>query len=496
MKTVLCAVNSSYVHTNPAVRSIAAAVGGNAVFCEFNINQMASDVLRALLLQEGDVYAFSCYIWNIAYVLRLAEDIKKAEPEAVITLGGPEVSFRAKSVIEQYWFVDYVICGEAEECLKPFLEGIKRNARVDMPGIVFREGRAACGDDAYQVVSNLDTLPSPFAAAGDEYDENKIYYYESSRGCPFSCAYCLSGDCMGVREKSLEHVFDELQIFVKKGVKLVKFVDRTFNANKTRAKKIVEYVIGKTENTSFHFEVALDLMDDELLCLLASAPTGKIQLEGGVQTTNKRTLDAVARKTDLSRLKENAKAILKAGNIHLHLDLIAGLPYESMERFALSFDEIYELYPDALQLGFLKVLHGTKLEQQAGGWGLISRSYPPYEVIRTKDISARELLYIKGIEELLNRYYNTGRAKYSLQYLTQEQIFSPFELYAKLYDFCVRNDYTGRPVSARNQFVLLIEFAKETLCRTEQNVFLKRLRTDYDRTKIKGIIPRELQETD
>ncbi len=495
MKTVFVAVNSSYVHTNPAVRSLAAAAEGRAAFLEYNINQDQHDVLRALLEQKADAYLFSCYIWNIAFVLRVAEDLKRAQSQVKIALGGPEVSFCAQSML-CYPFVDYVLCGEGEEMIGAFLRQMKTDNKEVTDGVLYRSAGSICGNDRYQVVRDLDSLPLPFSAEGDIYDENRIYYYESSRGCPFSCAYCLSGAACfpsGVREKSLERVKREIDCFVERGVRLVKFVDRTFNANGKRANEILEYVIHQTHNTSFHFEVALDLMDGRMLALLKEAPQGKIQLEAGVQSTNVQTLELVIRTMDVEKLKKNAREIMGAGNIHLHLDLIAGLPGEGLARFGRSFNEIYELYPDALQLGFLKILHGSVLEEKCEELGIVARSYPPYEVIRTRELKAEELLYLKGIEALLNRYYNTGRARTAFDYLTKSGKLAPFELYEKLFGFCRASGQEGRPVSARNQFVLLIEFAKKELATDDQKEFFMRLRADYIRTKIKGIMPEELR---
>ncbi|WP_270463999.1 B12-binding domain-containing radical SAM protein [Christensenella intestinihominis] len=491
MRALLVAVNSSYVHTNPAVRSLSAA---SAVpFMEFNINQDSHDILRSILSYQAEIVAFSCYIWNIGHVLRIAEDLKKSRPGVIVIMGGPEASFCAEDMLESR-YADYVVCGEAEESLKELLGGIERGNAGNIRGVLYREAGQLAGNGEYRLVNNMQLLPGPFSA-GDRYDGNKIYYYESSRGCPFSCAYCMSGSLGGtVREKPLDQVKREINEFVERDVKLVKFTDRTFNANRARAREIVRFVLKKTGNTCFHFEVALDLMDEEMLSLLRCAPEGKIQLEAGVQTTNTRTLEAVMRRMDLEKLKRNARAILEQGNIHLHLDLIAGLPYEGLNSFRTSFNDIYELYPDALQLGFLKLLPGTGLRRKAEKYGIIYRSYAPYEVIRTNDISAEELLFLKGVEGLLNRYYNTGRARHGLDYLTKNQILEPFELYERLYAFCEQEDYASRPLSAKNQFVALIEYAKKYLTATVQEAFFAALRKDYDQTKIKGQIPEELSK--
>lgn len=490
MKAILAAVNSSYVHTNPAVRSLSAVFEGKVPFAEYNINQDPHDVLRDLLSRDASIVGFSCYIWNIGYVLRLAEDIKLARPGTRVVLGGPEAAFRAQELLGSD-AVDYVMCGEGEERLPEFFTELAEGRPVKTAGVLYRQNGEIAGDGTYQK-ADVENLPPPFSG-GDTYDENRIYYYESTRGCPFSCAYCLSGAVGGgIREKPPEQVRREISQFTRRGVRLVKFTDRTFNANPARAKEILRFLLDETGETTFHFEVALDLMDGETIALLKGAPKGKIQLEAGVQTTNARTLEAVIRKTDVEKIKRNAAEILAAGNVHLHLDLIAGLPYEGLESFQNSFNEVYGLYPDALQLGFLKLLPGTRLRKEAERYGIVYRSYAPYEVVRTDDISAGELLYLKGIEGLLNRYYNTRRARTAFDCLTRNGVFSPFGLYESLYAFCEENGYAARPVGARNQFILLIEFAERLLTPAQKNAFFRALRQDYDRVKIKGKIPEEL----
>lgn len=492
MKSLLIALNSSYIHTNPAVRSLSAACCGKASFSEYNINEDSHNVLRDILEQHADVVAFSCYIWNIGNVLQLAEDLKKAAPETMVVLGGPEASFRAGELIE-LWYIDFLVCGEAEESLPELFSALETGSGIESPGLLYKKNGRPAGEKVYRIVEKMEALPAPFAA-GDEYDENKIYYYESSRGCPFSCAYCMSGIGIPIREKALEQVKKEIRLFTERNVKLVKFTDRTFNAHVSRAKEILRFVMDDTGETCFHFEVALDLMDEEMIALLQKAAPGKIQLEAGVQTTNARTLQAIMRKTDLKKVKKNAKRIMAQGNIHLHLDLIAGLPYEDYHSFRNSFNEVYSLYPDALQLGFLKLLPGTALREAAEQYGVVYRSYPPYEVIETNDISADELLHLKEIEALLNRYYNTGRARNALDFLTQNAVMEPFELYDALCSFCRQEGYASRPLSARNQFVVLIEFAKRSLAKNLLTPFFSLLRQDYDRVRIKGKIPEELEK--
>lgn len=498
MRTVLTAINASYVHTNPAVRSLAAEADERDVcFCEYNINQPAQDILYDLLQKKPEVVCFSCYIWNIGMVLRIAEDLKRIDPCLRVILGGPEVSFESHAWMRKAPFIDYIVCGEGETVLPRLLQAIETGNMGGLKSVLYREKNTICGDGTYAVCENLEAFPAPFSAAQDAYDENRIYYYEASRGCPFSCAYCLSGAIGGgVREKSVGKVKRDIDVFVQKNTRLVKFVDRTFNANQRRAKEIWRYVIERTGNTSFHFEVGLDLLDEEAITLLQSAPAGKIQLEAGIQSCNQKTLETVIRKTNMARLKHNARAILKARNIHLHLDLIAGLPYEDLPSFAHSFNEVYTLYPDALQLGFLKLLRGTALKERAGEYGITARSYAPYEVLKTNDITADELLRLREIAGLVDRYYNTGRMRKGFDYITKNNILQPFELYEKLYVFSCERGYAARPISVREQFSLIIAFAKHVLKERQLLSFLKYLKQDYIQTKAKGAMPNELAQID
>ncbi|MEA5002849.1 MAG: DUF4080 domain-containing protein [Christensenella sp.] len=496
MKTILAAINASYVHTNPAVRSLAASANEEDIaFCEYNINQPPSDILYDLLKQKGDVVCLSCYIWNIGIVLRIAEDLKQAVPGLIVILGGPEVSFEAMVLMETAPFVDYIMCGEGEVVFPYLLKSIAAGSKPEIDSVLCRIDGKICGDQTYAVVDDIEQLPAPFAFGQDTYDENRIYYYESTRGCPFSCAYCLSGVIPGgVREKSVDKVKGDIARFVERGARLVKFTDRTFNANRERAIEIWKYVIKNTGDTCFHFEIGLDLLDAEALSLLREAPKGKIQIEAGIQSLNSETLQAVIRKTDIRKLKSNALSVIGAGNIHLHLDLIAGLPYEYMKSFERSFIEVYALYPDALQLGFLKLLKGTTLKEKAEEYGIAVRSYPPYEVLKTLDLQAEELLLLREIAGLVDRYYNTKRMRGAFDFVTKNQIVKPFAWYLALYRFSEKHGYAARPVGARHQFELMIAFAKEILNQEELMLFLEKLKADYQNAKIKGIVPQELRE--
>ncbi len=496
MKTILTAINASYVHTNPAVRSLVAAVNDEEVtFREYNINQPPAEILYDLLKQSPSIICFSCYIWNIGMVLRITEDLKKAQSEIVIILGGPEVSFESEILLKDAPFVDYIVCGEGEKVLPKLLRSIIDGTAHDVRSVLCRKEGQISGDTRYAVVADIEQLSAPFACIGDEYDKNRIYYYESTRGCPFSCAYCLSGVTPGgVREKSIDKVKADILRFVERGARLVKFTDRTFNANRFRAMELWRYVIGHTGETCFHFEIGLDLLDEEALALLREAPKGKIQLEAGVQSLNLHTLGTVIRKTNIGKLKKNALAIMKAGNIHLHLDLIAGLPHEDIRSFEQSFHEVYELYPDAIQLGFLKLLKGTTLKKEAEEYGILARSYPPYEVVKTTDMYAEDLLFLHEMAGFVDRYYNTGRMRRAFDFVTQKQMVQPFAWYRELCCFAEKHGYSARPLSVRHQFELIIAFAKTMLETEAFVVFLQHLKVDYQNAKVKGIPPQEFRE--
>ncbi len=488
MKLCLIAVNSNYVHTNPAVRSLSARIG--AEYIEYNINQPMQDVLRGIYEQEPQIVAFSCYIWNREYVLRLAEDLKAVRPELPIWLGGPEVSFCAAELMQRCPFVDAIFCGEAEETLAQWMNAWNRGEKYGGKSVLYRDKDTVCGGCEWGVVQEMDSLAPPLL--NEEYDPNKIYYYESSRGCPFSCAYCLSGTGHGVREKSLFVVKRDIDTFLRHQAKLIKFTDRTFNANADRAKKILQYICAQQTEACFHFEVALDLMDGEMLHLLRSAPKGRFQLEAGVQSCNGKTLAAVSRKTDIEKIQQNAAALLEAGNIHLHLDLIAGLPFEDLHSFERSFDMVYRLYPQMLQLGFLKLLRGSALREKCADFGIKYRSYPPYEVLETKELSAEDLFLLKGVEKMLNGYYNTGRARTAIDLLTQNGVVTPFQFYAGLYRYCNAQGHNKRPLSARDQMIVLADYAIAMLAQPWKSRFLELLLEDYKRMKIKGRIPENM----
>lgn len=492
MKTVLVALDSQYIHQNLAIRSLAACCPPSLrpLLREYNINQQPFWILKDLLSLQPDLIGFSCYIWNIEFILHLCQDLKKALPCVRILLGGPEVSFTAKQWMDAHMEIDFILCGEGEDSLPMLLDALERKASPAIPGVIYRKGGELSGDDRYQLISDLDRLPSPYGENDTFTDEGKILYYESSRGCPFSCSYCLSGAMGGgVRERSLPRVKEDLRMFVQRQVPIVKLVDRTFNAHPARAKEIVRFINELGGSTRFHLEIGADLLDEEFLALFAASPIGTFQLEAGVQSCNPTTLDSVVRKTNLDRLEHNVRTLINCGKVHLHLDLIAGLPYEGMESFAHSFDRVYRMGPHQLQLGFLKLLKGSSLWKNAQENGLICRDYPPYEVLSTPWMSSWELLRLKEVEEVVERYYNTGRARRAMDYLMKTVFTSPFDGYRRLADYCSQHGYLSRPMSAKNQYIALGEFARDLLNQEGYLHFLTLLKLDYLSSGAKGALP-------
>ena len=459
-KILLVALNAKYCHTSLSVRSLHAFCkkqGVDSCFVEHTINETASYILSELVKARADVYAFSCYIWNIELVKRLCRDLRQIMSDVVVLLGGPEVSFDPEN--PEYDFADHIICGEGEAALAAFM----------------------FTNDAYPRVINgslTDPLSSiPFAYEDLEDIDGRLVYYESSRGCPFSCSYCLSSTISGVRFLELERVFTDLLRFEQAGVRLVKFVDRTFNANPERALKIWSFIRENCPTVSFHFEIAADLLTDEQIILLSSFEEGRIQLEIGIQSTCDNTLRAVDRNVELEKIASAVRRLRQSDNIHLHLDLIAGLPFENYERFGHSFDWVYALRPHCLQLGFLKLLKGSKIRREADQYGYRYSAVAPYQVFSNNFISFPEINRLEGIANRVEKYYNSNVFLKSLEYILQ-YFPSPFRFFEALNDYFEQNGYSGCSVSQKKLFQILFLFYCE---RVGENIplFQNNLRFDW-----------------
>lgn len=463
MKILLAACNAKYIHSNPAVydlKAYAAAYKDSVQIKEFTINQPKDEIMKEIYRSGADVVCFSCYIWNISFVRELIRDLKKILPDTVFWAGGPEVSFHAKNFLEDMPQVTGIMKGEGEETFLAlagyYLEGKGRLEEIS--GIVFRKENEIV-DNGFREPVDLDRIP--FIYENPENFENRIIYYESSRGCPFSCGYCLSSIDRKLRFRSLSLVKKELQFFLDHRVPQVKFVDRTFNCRHEHAMEIWKYILEHDNGvTNFHFEVSADLFREDELELTGRMRPGLIQLEIGVQSANPETLEAVHRKTDLEKLRRNVEKIRSFHSVHQHLDLIAGLPCEDYESFRRSFDFVYSMKPDQLQLGFLKVLKGSLMEEKAREYGITCKSLEPYEVLSTRWISYEEILKLKTVESMVEVYYNSGQFQYTLNWLMGfwEDAFSFYEDLGRFYE---RKGYEELSHSRIRRYEILLEFLHE-----------------------------------
>lgn len=470
MKIVLAAINAKYIHSNLAVYSLkdsAWAEGVDISIEEFTINNYIDEILARLYKSRPDILAFSCYIWNISMVEELADLLGKVLPETSIWVGGPEVSYDAGDVLKRNPAIDLVMCGEGEETFRELVEAAAKQFPLegellsDIAGIVFRGRDGRITDTGARPPLSMDLLPFPYKNM--ELFKNRIIYYESSRGCPFSCSYCLSSIDRHVRFRSMDKVKKELSVFLEAKVPQVKFVDRTFNCRHDRTLEIWRFIRDKDNGvTNFHFEITADLLNEEELELLESMRPGLVQLEIGVQSVNPDTLQAIQRSMDFEKLAGIVRRLGKNRNIHQHLDLIAGLPWEDMDSFAQSFNKVYSLEPSQLQLGFLKVLKGSPMHDMQEEYALVYRTRPVYEVMSTRWMSFDDILFLKEIEEMVEVYYNSAQFCQSLKYL--EHFFEhPFELFSRLAFFYRNGDFAGRHYSRFERYELLRTFAAQVL---------------------------------
>lgn len=444
MKTLLVAINAKYIHSNLAIyslRAYAKKMGYEVDMAEFTINQSVEYMLKEIYRLSPDFIGFSCYIWNISFVRQLANEVAKILPECKIWFGGPEVSYDCEKVLRENDYLDGIMIGEGE---KEFVNVL--NAYQNEESLENIDGVAFLKRDVKDFIMNppkgyinMDEIPFPYKDFKNM--EHRIIYYESSRGCPYSCSYCLSSVDKKVRYRSIELVKKELQIFLDEKVPQVKFVDRTFNCDRKRTAFIWQYIKNHDNGiTNFHFEISADIITEDEIKLLSTMRPGLVQLEIGVQTTNEKTIDAIRRKMDFGRLSYIVNKIHEPGNVHQHLDLIAGLPYEDYESFEKSFNDVYNLKPQQLQLGFLKVLKGSYMSECAKGQGIVYCSYPPYEVLYTPWLPFSDVLRLKGIEEMVEVYYNSGQFVTTMNYL--EGFFeNPFKMYEYFSEYYEKNGF-------------------------------------------------------
>lgn len=464
MKILLTAINAKYIHSNPALYSLkayGAEYGAQIEIAEFTINHRLDHILMELYKKNPDVLCFSCYIWNIQYITELCGELSKIAPHMQIWVGGPEVSFRTEAFLLQNRAVFGAMILEGEET---FLELCryycdKSLSLHQIKGIVYEdENKKLVRTPARQPI-DMDRLP--FYYQDLDLFKNRIIYYESSRGCPFSCTYCLSSIERSLRFRSLELVKKELKFFLDHQVPQVKFVDRTFNCNHEHAVAIWNFMKENDNGiTNFHFEISADLLTEEEITCLAGMRKGMVQFEIGVQSVNQKTIKEIHRTMDLNRLDRAVRMLAKASNIHLHLDLIAGLPYEDFSSFRNSFDEVYKLKPEMLQLGFLKVLKGSYLYEHANEYEMLSHRNPPYEVLATKWISYDQIIKIKMVEEMLEIYYNSGQFPMTVR-LLMLSFESSFDMYLRLYEHYEKNKLDRKKHSRITRAEILLSFAAD-----------------------------------
>ncbi|MBR1443038.1 MAG: B12-binding domain-containing radical SAM protein [Firmicutes bacterium] len=461
MKTVFCAVNAKFIHSSPALRSIKAYCGDvcrDTVIAEFTINNDIDYIINELYLLKPDMIAFSCYIWNMGIILDIVRTIRKIIPDIKIAVGGPEVSYEYEYLFEKG--IDIVTVGEGEAIWKELLPALENGGDISgVKGIAYKEDENVIYTGRGEIVP-LDYIPFFYEGILDEF-ENKIIYYEASRGCPYRCQYCLSSADEGVRFLSRERVFSDLKYFLDNDVKQVKFVDRTFNCNKKFASDIWNFLIDNDNGvTNFHFEISADILDEEEIKILSRARKRLFQLEIGVQSTNARTLERIKRTTDNEKVFDTVRRIQKFGNIHQHLDLIAGLPNEDIMSFKKSFDDVFSLRPEQLQLGFLKLLKGSGLRRDAKELGIVYKDTPPYEVLYTKEIPYMSMMRLKRVEELLEMYYNSGKAVNTI--FTAAAFFDgAFDFFEKFSYFWEEKGYHRIMHSKMSLYTALYEFLKE-----------------------------------
>lgn len=461
MRVLLTTLNSKFIHSNLALRYLKVSCKSlpvTMVMDEFTINDHLESVLGSIYKHSPDIVAFSCYIWNIRETLILVETLKKVLPNCIIILGGPEVSFDSVRLMERNPDIDIIVMGEGEITFPLLIERIIMDKPLDdLDGITFRHNDRIVENRDRELIKDLDIIPFPYED-GFEGLENRIIYYETTRGCPFQCQYCLSSTSQGVRYFSLDRVKRDIKNFIDAGVPQVKLVDRTFNCNPKRAREIFKMIMDMGGNTNFHFEMCGDLLDEETLDVLKDAPLGLFQFEIGVQSTREKTLDIIKRKTDFEKLAKWVSKLQEFRNIHLHLDLIAGLPEEDYLSFQRSFNDVYQLKPDRLQLGFLKLLKGSGIRNNASRWDYKFISYPPYEVLENKDISFGEILKLKGVEELVEKYYNTHRFENSLNYLANIFNRDYYKLYDRFAEYWDEKGYNKISHSQIRLYEILLEF--------------------------------------
>ena len=472
MKVLLTAINSKYIHSNLAVRylrSFAKDLDYEGEIKEFTINDREERILEEIIREKPDVVAFSTYIWNVEMVSRISNLIKRVDSNIEILYGGPEVSFDSRTFLKEN-VGEYVIEGEGEKTYRDFiLYKLGKMELQEVRGLHYKNNETVYSNEKRPLMDMGEII---FPYETDEDLSNKIVYYEASRGCPFNCKYCLSSTSHGVRFLNIDRVRKELKYFIDKRVRLVKFVDRTFNCNHKFAMAIWEFLINSDTETQFHFEISADILKDEEIEILSKAPEGRFQFEVGVQTTNDEVLRNINRFVNFSHIKEKVEELMAIKNIKQHLDLIAGLPGEDYISFKKSFNDVYSIRPEEIQLGFLKLLKGSSMREEANRYGMEYSPYPPYEILKTDMVSYEEMLKLKKVEEMVDKYYNSGKFNYIIKYF-ENKFHSPFEFYYKLGVFFENKGYFNKNIGNIEYYKVFLDFNMEIL--KEDNKFINEI---------------------
>lgn len=464
MKILMCALNAKFVHTNLALPYLKEMVRDiqDTKINEYTINMELSHILADIHRGKYDLVLFSCYIWNIERILKISNDLKKVNKDIKIVLGGPEVSFETRELMEANPYIDYVIAGEGEIAFRDLIEHLQGKKDIDSCKNIFYRKDESIIETKEQgyLLQNLNEIPSPFMNLKEEDIKNRIVYYESSRGCPFNCYYCLSSTLKGLRFFDIDRVKQDIKKIIELEAKQVKFVDRTFNAKKDYAIDLLSY-IKEIDNgkINFHFEVTAHLMDEDMMDLFKDCREGLFQFEVGVQSTNPKTLEAVGRFKDFDKLSEVVNRVAKGNNIHQHLDLIVGLPYEDYNSFKKSFNDVFKLKPEMLQIGFLKMLKGSRMKFEAEQYNYVYRNYPPYEVLANDYMSYDEILILKEFEEIVETYWNSGNFEKAMNHMIKDSYEGfEFTLFEEIRNFYDENGYFEVSQGRDANYMILLKF--------------------------------------
>lgn len=479
MQVVLSAINSKYIHTGLGLRYVgeyAKAQGHEVTLIEETINTPILAVLEKIMAVPAQVYGFSVHIWNKQFVFKLIRMLRKLRPQAAIVIGGPEVAFDAEKIFAELPQADYIVQGEGELVFSELLEYLAGGGSVPQH-IAYREGEQVNLNGGITVIEDMSLLAFPYPDLEKMLAEHKIVYYECTRGCPFNCAYCLSGISRSVRKRPLELVLRDLDRFIAAGVPLVKFVDRTYNLDEKYFLPMMRHLAQADTNATFHFEIKADILSEHVMDFLATVPKGRFQLEIGIQSTHQPTLKAINRQDNWEKLAANVKRLLSFGNMHIHVDLIAGLPYEDLPTFAKSFDDVYGLGADMLQLGFLKVLPGTQMRRETEQHDLRYMDEPPYEILATKYMPYEDMLYLKHLDNILDQTANSGGFKYTLMALLRASGMTAFAFYKQLTQWWVKAGFYPQTHNAKGVAAILKQFIEENYVE-QQTELLEILRFD------------------